>query len=333
MPNAPTATYRLLLVIMKYFGYGGLQRDMMKIAQMCIADGHTVEILTSAWEGDIPNGLMVRHFDCRALTNHGRIKKLEIEFNRMRTDTEYDCTIGFNKIGGLDLYYAGDPCLSAKLNAKRRRFYRLIPRYRSYLQQESRVFGSASNTEILLIAHQEKVKFMEFYGTASDRFHLLPPGIDQVGLTNSKPNMYERNEIRREFGIDDEGFVILQVGSSFRTKGVDRSIKAFASLPERLRKKSVLVIAGKGKSAFYEKLARQLSIADEVRFVGGRDDVNRLYYGSDILLHPARNENTGTVILESMVCGLAVLATANCGYATHVEKADSGLFVVTRKWI
>ena len=44
----------------------------------------------------------------------------------------------------------------------------------------------------------------------------------------------------------------------------------------------------------------------------------------DLLLHPAVTENTGTAILEAMVCGLPVLTTENCGYASHVISAQAG---------
>jgi len=42
-------------------------------------------------------------------------------------------------------------------------------------------------------------------------------------------------------------------------------------------------------------------------------------------LHPARKENTGTVILEAMVAGLPMLVTDVCGYAKHVKKSQSGV--------
>ena len=46
-----------------------------------------------------------------------------------------------------------------------------------------------------------------------------------------------------------------------------------------------------------------------------------------MLIHPAYNENTGTVLLEALVAGLPVLATAVCGYAHYIEEAEGGLVV------
>ena len=49
--------------------------------------------------------------------------------------------------------------------------------------------------------------------------------------------------------------------------------------------------------------------------------------GAELLIHPAYNENTGTVLLEALVAGLPVLATAVCGYAHYIEEARGGRVV------
>ena len=43
-----------------------------------------------------------------------------------------------------------------------------------------------------------------------------------------------------------------------------------------------------------------------------------------MLIHPAYNENTGTVLLEALVSGLPVLVTDICGYAYYIKEADCG---------
>ena len=49
------------------------------------------------------------------------------------------------------------------------------------------------------------------------------------------------------------------------------------------------------------------------------------YHAADYLVHAARTENTGTVLIEAMICGLPVLVTGNCGFAFHVHDADAGI--------
>ncbi|MDT4889268.1 Lipopolysaccharide core biosynthesis protein RfaG [compost metagenome] len=56
----------------------------------------------------------------------------------------------------------------------------------------------------------------------------------------------------------------------------------------------------------------------------GRSDIPRFLLGADLLIHPAYNENTGTVLLEALVAGLPVLVTDVCGYAHYIAEAESG---------
>ncbi|HXN44129.1 MAG TPA: glycosyltransferase, partial [Xanthobacteraceae bacterium] len=57
------------------------------------------------------------------------------------------------------------------------------------------------------------------------------------------------------------------------------------------------------------------------------EEIPALMAAADLLIHPARNETTGTVILEAIVNGLPVVTTAVCGYAAHVRDANAGVVV------
>ena len=45
---------QLAFVLYKYFPFGGLQRDFMRIALECQQRGHQIRVYTLIWEGDIP---------------------------------------------------------------------------------------------------------------------------------------------------------------------------------------------------------------------------------------------------------------------------------------
>lgn len=316
---------RLLLVIARYFEFGGLQRDFLRIAQRCTGRGHDVHVLTGGWDGPRPDQITVHVVNTRAVSNHRSNDKLAAHLRRASAADRFDCVVGFNKIPGLDAYYAGDPCLAAKLAATRPAAVRLLPRYRAMLRQEAAVFGPDADTQILLIAHQEREKFIRHYGTPAERFSLLPPGIDRDRLVWCVPSEADRLKLRCELGIAADDVMILHVGSGFRTKGVDRAITALGSLPEPLRSRSRLVVVGKGKPKPFMKIAKSSGVQSRVIFTGARRDVAAFYYTADLLIHPAYSENTGTTLIEAMVCGMPVLVTSNCGFAFHVERAGAGI--------
>ncbi|MDR1368404.1 MAG: hypothetical protein LBJ76_06770, partial [Candidatus Accumulibacter sp.] len=50
----------LAFVLYKYFPFGGLQRDFLRISQECLRRGHAVRVYVLAWAGVIPEGFDVR---------------------------------------------------------------------------------------------------------------------------------------------------------------------------------------------------------------------------------------------------------------------------------
>ena len=317
---------KLAFCLFKYFPYGGLQRDFRRIADVCLCRGHEIHVFTGSWEGDKPPGFNISVIQPHGLTNHQQGLNFSLTVNEYLCKEKPALVTGFNKMHGLDVYYSADPCLEARLAEGIGQLKRLMPRYRTYLTLERAVFGKYSNTQIMLISEIEKPKYVKCYGTPSCRFHLLPPGISRERFINDSSGQIRKGS-RSELGIDYNSFLLLMVGSAFKTKGLDRSLKAIASLPEELKHKTNLLVIGEGKPASFLKMAEKLNVASQLRFLGGREDVPQFMAASDLLLHPAYTENTGTVLIEAMAAGLPVLATDICGYAFHIKKADAGLLI------
>ena len=317
---------KFAFVVSMWFPFGGMQRSLLRIAQACVDAGHEVHVYTGEWCGEPPDDIQVFELDTRAASNHASNDRLADAFTTAIANRHYDCRVGFTKMPGLDIYYAGDLCYVARVADTKPFFYTWWTRYRTFRRQEAAVFASGKKTEILLIAHQEKDKFTRYYGTEEQRFHLLPPGINRAPLLALDP-VVERARLRRELGLEEQHKVLLCVGSGFTTKGVDRVIEAVAKLPDDLRMSCRLLVVGRGKTAPLERLATRRGLKSQVFFLGPRNDVPALYRAADYLVHAARSENTGTVLIEAMCSGLPILVSGNCGFADHVRYADAGIIL------
>jgi UDP-glucose:(heptosyl)LPS alpha-1,3-glucosyltransferase len=64
------------ILIFKYFPFGGVQRDMLRIAKDLIALGHKVTIYTGEWCGDLPDNIPVKVLPVRGILNHQRYQYL-----------------------------------------------------------------------------------------------------------------------------------------------------------------------------------------------------------------------------------------------------------------
>jgi len=315
----------LAFVLYKYFPYGGLQRDFLRIALACQRRGCAIRVYCLHWSGDIPDGFDVRRAPTGMLQRAWQRHRRNLKFSAWLAE-DLQCepvwrVVGFNKMPGLDVYYAADGCFAAK---PRHRLQRLSGRDRHFAAYEAAVFGPQSTTHILMISRVQWPLFVAHYGTPPERMTLLPPGIapDRRAPVNAADI---RAAFRQEFGLDDDALLLLQIGSGFKTKGLDRSLRALAALPPELKARTQLIAIGEDNPGPFAALAKRLHLSARVRILKGRSDIPRFLLGADLLIHPARHENTGTVLLEALVSGLPVLTHDVCGYAHYIADASAGV--------
>jgi len=316
----------LAFCLFKYFPFGGLQRDFVRIAQDCQARGYSIRVYTLAWEGPVPVGFDVLLVPTKAMTNHTLYRRFSEWVRQHIISHPVNGIVGFNKMPGLDIYYAADSCYEEKAQTQRGRLYRFTPRYRHFSKFEKAVFDQSAGTEVLMISEVQKSLFIKYYNTRKERFHILPPGIsrDRIAPENSDEI---RKELRHEFAVMEDETLLLMVGSGFITKGLDRILTGMKALPAPAKQNTRLIVIGQDAPATFERMAALLGVRDQVLILKGRDDIPRFMIGADFLIHPAYVENTGTVILEAIVAGLPVLATDVCGYAKYVTEAGAGELV------
>ncbi|MBW2186718.1 MAG: glycosyltransferase family 4 protein [Deltaproteobacteria bacterium] len=313
---------KLAFVLFKYFPYGGLQRDCIKIARECLQRGHYVDLYCLEWQGPEIPGVNVHLVKVDVWLNYRRYEVFSQRVKEQIDTFGYDGVVGFNRMAGLDLYFGADPCFALKCEY-RKFWYRFLPRSKSFLHAENEVYGLNSSTQLMLLSDHEIPEIQRLYGTPIERFQMLPPGVDHDRLAPAD-YLQQRLEFRHQLEISDSQKMLLMVGSGFRTKGVDRALDAMACLPEPHRQNCVLFIVGRDNSAPFERQARQLGLERQVRFMGGRDDASKFFFAADLLIHPAYREAAGMVLLEAVAAQLPVLVTDSCGYSFHIERSQAG---------
>lgn len=318
---------KIAFILFKYFPFGGLQRDFFRIASICAQQGHEIEVYTLSWQGAKPENFNVCIVPVKAITNHQRYRYFELWVqDRLKTHPA-DITVGFNKVSQLlDIYYAADTCYEEKTETFHSWLYRLGNRYKYFYAAERSVFAPDSKTEILIISAVQKPIFQRYYGTPEERFHLLAPGIskDRQAPENA---LWRRSVFRQKIHLQEDDLLMLLIGSGFKTKGVDRALLAMRSLPTNLLAHTRFIVIGQDNPRQFNSYAKKLELGKYVTILAGREDIPDFLLGADLLIHPAYNENTGTVLLEAMVAGLSVLATDVCGYAHYIEEAEAGVVI------
>ena len=314
---------KFAIVLYSYFPFGGLQQDLLKILQACRARQIDVTVFCMEWEGERPLSAEVVILPAQG---YNKVSKREYFVEQMLTVTadNYDLIIGFNKMPGLDFYYAADYCFAEKAHNERSFLYRLTPRAKQYLNYEEAVFGQGQQTVNLLLSPQQREEFKKHYQTEDERMILLPPGIKKDRMAGNDASV-KRRSMRFELLVAPDEFLLLQIGSAFKTKGLDRSLLAFAALPKELQNRTRFIIIGEDSPEKYLKEAERLGISKRIKIISGSNEIPDLLLAADLLIHPSLKESAGMVILEAIVAGLPVLTTSSCGYAFHVERSQDGV--------
>lgn len=147
----------------------------------------------------------------------------------------------------------------------------------------------------------------DFYldvGVPADKLAVVHNGID---LPETAANA--RQDMRRELGIPEQSHVVGFVGRLARQKRVKDLIWAF-ELIRVMHQEVVFVIVGDGpERAGLEQFAHNLEIGARVKFLGHRDDVQRLLPALDVFWLASDFEGLSNSIMESMATGLPVVAS------------------------
>jgi len=308
-----------------YFPHGGLQRDLIGIAEAASRRGHEVTCWVGRWRGPQPAGVRVRELGRAGVANHTRDALFVARLRQALQGEPLPLLVGFQKMPGLDVYFAGDDCIAEHVACTSRRWWSWLPRLRQQLAWERAVFASAAATQVLLLAPQQRAAYARHYDTPPARLHELAPGVRPAAALLPEPQRAERRAaVRAQLGLEQGQPLLLFVASNFQLKGLDRALRAMAQLPDGLRAKVQLAVVGGDRSWPFRRLAARLGLLPQVQFLGSRDDVPELLAAADLLVHPARREAAGLVLLEAMVGGLPVVTTAVCGHAPWVLQHGMG---------
>jgi len=127
--------------------------------------------------------------------------------------------------------------------------------------------------------------------------------------------------------LPDGARVLLGVGRLVPQKGYDVALRAFTELRVR-HPDALLVILGEGTERDQlEQLGRELDLGSSLLLPGRAGDVTAWLRRAELLVHPARWEGFGLVLLEAMLAGLPVVASRVSAIPEIVADGESGLLV------
>lgn len=119
-----------------------------------------------------------------------------------------------------------------------------------------------------------------------------------------------RSIIRTKMRWQDQ-YIIGDVARFFPQKNHLFLIRLFASVVQKQENARLVLVGAKDGELFnkVQGLAHELGIADQVEFLGARDDVPDLLQGMDVYCSPSRYEGLSVSMVEAQASGLRVITS------------------------
>jgi glycosyltransferase involved in cell wall biosynthesis len=142
------------------------------------------------------------------------------------------------------------------------------------------------------------------------------------------PDAQTRAEVRRELGARSGEVVACFVNNTYwELKGLAIAIASLAQAAESVPELGALWVIGSGPVEKFGAIAREYGVAERVHFLGLRTDIERIYRGADVLVHPATYETFSLAVHEAAASGLPVIATRCNGVEDLLADGQAGFMV------
>lgn len=204
-----------------------------------------------------------------------------------------------------------------------------IGHLRDIIKLSRKAVADINRNQMLVAVSAATKRFHIQQGLAEARTRVVYNGVD---LTLFQPRRDGR--IRAEFAIPASAHVITSIGQIGMRKGLDVAAAAIHDLALRNESVHWLVVgerfSQKEEAVEFERQLHLTSAAigtPRVHFLGVRSDIPNILAGSDVLLHSAKQEPLGRVLLEAAAAGTPIVATDVGGTSEILEDEVSALLI------
>ncbi len=191
---------------------------------------------------------------------------------------------------------------------------------------------AAGCSDIELVQNIDDLETLRRLGVPRDRLIHLGNGVDLERFDPLRLGDDVRRAVRHELGFTSETVVITIVARLVAEKGWNEFFEAVSALTARHGRTIGVVAVGASQDDKADGLDLGGRTLDRtgIRFVGQRDDPERILAASDLFVLPSWREGMPRAAIEASAMGLPVIATDIRGCRHVVDHGRTGLLVPVR---
>ena len=304
---------KLALVRRQFSATGGAELYAHRLLGALAARGHEVHLFAESW-GDPLVGVTL-HPIAMSGSRSARPLRFAEAVQRELAREKFDCVFSLDRTLKQDVYRAGDGVHRVWLD-RRRQFapwwrWPLIGRgafHRNMIALEARTLDPANTRHIIVNSEMVQREIRQCFKFPPERIHLVRNGVNVARFQSGT-----REETRAHFGVKDDEFLLLFVGSGWERKGLRFLLEAMNMLADPRVK---LLVVGKGKKSASPPL--------NVIFSGAMADVENAYAAADLFVFLPIYEPAANVCTEALAAGLPVVTSAQNGASELIAEGVNG---------
>lgn len=258
--------------------------------------------------------------DLRALWTLWRL------FRRLRPQIVHTHTAKAGALGRVSALLAGVPVRVHTFHGHVFRGY--FGRWRTAFFLSIERLLARITTRIVAISVRQRDELRRYLRVPADRIAIVELGLDLERFTIADRPV-ARDRFRNAVRAGDR-LVVSLVGRLTAIKNQALAIRALAILRATHPELLLVLVGGGEDEPTLRDLACRLGVAGHVRFAGWWDDLEAVYYGSDVIALTSDNEGTPVCLIEALACGRPVVATNVGGVPDVLEDGRLGLLVPPR---
>lgn len=176
-------------------------------------------------------------------------------------------------------------------------------------------------TDMIIAINKEDYHVIQKF-RAKEKRYIPGVGVDVKHIANLKVN---RNDLRKEFNLPQDAFVVMSVGELSVRKNHEIIINAIS----KSKKMNIyyLICGTGGRRDYLEKLAKEKNISEKIIFAGQQphEQILRLEHAIDLGALPSLIEGLGLAGIETLAAGKPVVASGIHGINDYVIDGETGI--------
>ena len=306
---------KLALIRRQFSATGGAELYVQRLLGALTAAGHETHLFAEKWQGQA-EGVQFHRVDVVGSRAERPWRFVE-GVNAALQHEKFDCVFSLERTLKQDVYRAGDGLHRVWLQRRRqfapwwkRPLVGLGAFHRHMLALEAQTFDPANTQRIIVNSEMVRGEIAQhFPAFPQERVHTIRNGVEVKRFKG-----VSRTAARKRFGLEDNDFVQVFVGSGWERKGLPWLLKFMAGRSDDPHLKLLVVTRDRMRG----------KIPPNVILTGPLNDVEAAYAAADVLTFLPIYEPCANVVSEALATGIPVITTSFNGASELIDPGING---------